>query len=94
MMTMTLKWEEEDGMTLPQALQKITSDAARVLNVVAGKLEIGAPADLCLFDPAAEWRVEPKQLKSQGKNTPFAGMQMRGKVRHTLVNGQSVYQIG
>ncbi|MFO1380538.1 MAG: dihydroorotase [Chitinivorax sp.] len=94
LLPLTLKWAEEAGLPLPQALQKITSDAARVLNVVAGKLEIGAPADLCLFDPAAEWRVEPKQLKSQGKNTPFAGMQMRGKVRHTLVNGQSVYQIG
>lgn len=94
LLPLTLKWAEEAGLPLSQALQKITSDAARVLNVVAGKLEIGAPADLCLFDPAAEWRVEPKQLKSQGKNTPFAGMQMRGKVRHTLVNGQSVYQIG
>ena len=76
---------------MTQALQKITCDSARVLGIDAGKLAVGAPADLCLFDPEAEWRVEPKQLKSQGKNTPFAGSQMRGKVRHTLVNGQPVY---
>jgi len=57
-------------------------------------LDVGAPADLCVFDPDAEWRVEPRQLKSQGKNTPFAGMQMRGKVHHTLVNGQPVFLAG
>ena len=91
LLPLTLKWAEEAGLSLPQALQKITCDSARVLGINAGKLAIGAPADLCLFDPEAEWRVEPKQLKSQGKNTPFAGSQMRGKVRHTLVNGQPVY---
>lgn len=91
LLPLTLKWAEEAGLSFGRALQKITCDSARVLGIAAGKLEIGAPADLCLFDPEIEWRVEPKQLKSQGKNTPFAGSQMRGKVRHTLVNGQPVY---
>lgn len=94
LLPLTLKWAVEAGLPLQQALQKITCDSARVLGIAAGRLEVGAPADLCLFDAEIEWRVEPKQLKSQGKNTPFAGMQMRGKVRHTLVNGQLVYQAG
>ncbi len=94
LLPLTLKWADEAGQPLPAALQKITSDAARILGIAAGRLDVGAPADLCVFDPDAEWRVEPRQLKSQGKNTPFAGMQMRGKVHHTLVNGQPVFLAG
>jgi dihydroorotase len=53
---------------------------------------VGTAADICIFDPLRYWKVEPAALKSQGKNTPFLGMELQGKVRYTLVNGQVVYQ--
>jgi dihydroorotase len=49
-------------------------------------------ADICVFDPAAEWTVEPGALRSQGKHTPFSGYQVTGRVRCTLVGGQLAYQ--
>ena len=48
-----------------------------------------APADICIFDPARYWRVEPPALKSQGKNTPFVGLEVCGKVIMTIVAGTS-----
>jgi dihydroorotase len=45
-----------------------------------------------VFDPARYWKVEPSALKSQGKNTPYTGVEIKGKVRYTLVEGQVVYE--
>ena len=56
-------------------------------DIDAGTLATGHPADVCIFDPAAQWKVEPSALKSQGKNTPFLGLELPGRVRHTLVDG-------
>ena len=53
---------------------------------------IGQTADVCIFDPTTPWRVEAKALKSQGKNTPFLGYEMIGKVRYTLMAGHGVYE--
>ena len=53
---------------------------------------MGAPADICIFDPDGHWRVEPATLRSQGKNTPFIGLEVRGRVRATLVAGQVVHE--
>jgi dihydroorotase len=47
---------------------------------------------LCIFDPEQYWKVEPASLKSQGRNTPFLGMELQGKVRYTLVEGHVVYE--
>lgn len=50
-------------------------------------IEAGAPANLVVFDPRVEWMVEPEQLASKSRNTPYVGMTLRGKVRHTMFNG-------
>lgn len=93
LLPLTLKWAEEAKLPLARALAKITTESARVLGIAAGKLAVGETADVCVFDPEREWKVEPKQLVSQGKNSPFAGLPVRGKVRFTFVNGQLVYAI-
>jgi dihydroorotase len=92
LLPLVLKWAEQDKIALPDALARATLHPARVLGLDAGYLSVGATADVCVFDPAVWWKVEPAALKSQGKNTPFTGLEVQGRVRYTLVNGQVVYQ--
>jgi dihydroorotase len=87
LLPLTLKWAAEERVGLPAALAKITRAPALLLDIDAGTLATGHPADVCVFDPAAHWKVEPAALKSQGKNTPFLGLELPGRVRHTLVDG-------
>ncbi len=91
LLPLLLKWAEEDKLALADALARVTSNPGSLLNPRIGHLSVGAHADVCVFDPAAEWRVEPAALKSQGKNTPFLGMQMQGKVCYTVVEGKTAY---
>ncbi|MGH8649411.1 MAG: dihydroorotase, partial [Burkholderiales bacterium] len=63
-----------------------------VLDIDAGHVTPGHAADICLFDPERHWKVAPESLKSQGKNTPYIGLEVKGKVRYTLVDGQVVYE--
>jgi len=92
LLPLALKWAEECGVSLQQALAKVTHAPARIMGIDAGHLSPGATADVCVFDPEAWWRVEPGALLSQGKNTPFAGLEMRGQVRFTLVGGHIVFE--
>ena len=92
LLSLTLKWADEARIPLSVALTRVTSEPARILGISAGTIASGASADLCVFDPQARWKVEPAMLKSQGKNTPFAGYEMSGKVRFTLVEGHVVYE--
>jgi dihydroorotase len=92
LLPLVLKWAEQEKLGLSAALARATVQPARILGLDAGHLSIAAAADLCIFDPLAYWKVEPAALKSQGKNTPFTGMEVQGKVRYTLVDGKVVYQ--
>jgi len=91
LLPLTLKWGRESGLDLAATLARVTSEPARVLGVDAGRLIPGANADICLFDPAARWVVEPGRLVSQGRNTPFLGVELEGRVVRTLVGGRTVY---
>jgi dihydroorotase len=91
---LALQWGEETKQPLPATLAKLTSapvavlgDALGSLASSAGRLVAGGVADLCVFDPGERWIVEPQALKSQGKHTPFAGHELPGRVRCTLVSG-------
>jgi len=92
LLPLALKWAEESRLPLTQGLARITCEPARILGINAGKLAVGGTADVCVFDPAQYWKVEPKALKSQGKNTPFTGLEVKGKVRYTLIEGQLTYE--
>jgi dihydroorotase len=80
------------GVSLPLAIARITADPARVLRLDVGHLSPGHRADLCVFSPHESWNVTSSALKSQGKNTPFQKMELTGKVKITLVEGQVVYE--
>jgi len=92
LLPLTLKWAQEERLPLAEALSRITAAPARVLGLQAGHLSPGADADVCVFDPQAHWRVEGPDLRSQGKNTPFLGLELPGRVRYTLVGGQVVHE--
>ncbi len=92
LLPLTLKWAAAEKVPLPAALARITTQPAAILGVDAGHLAIGQSADICMFDPEAHWIVAPTALRSQGKNTPFLGLEVPGKVRATLVGGQVVYE--
>ena len=92
LLPLTLKWAETQRLSLAEALARITSEPARILGVQAGRIAIGAPADLALFDPRSVFRVSAESLRSQGKNTPFLGYELAGRVRYTLVDGKVVYE--
>ena len=92
LLPLALKWGSERKLPLARTLARVTSDAARILGVPTGRIEAGAPADLIVFDPHAPWRITPEALKSQGKNSPFLGYELAGRVRATMVAGNVVYE--
>lgn len=93
LLPLVLKWAEQDSVPLLKALAIVTSNPAQLLGVKTGHLSVGAHADVCVFDPNTIWKIEPSALKSQGKNTPFNGYTMQGRVRHTIVEGHIAYSI-
>ncbi|MBE0632879.1 MAG: amidohydrolase family protein, partial [Burkholderia vietnamiensis] len=92
LLSLTVKWADETGTPLAQALRRITAAPADVLQLPAGRLTEGGAADLCVFDPRAHWRVEPRALKSQGHNSPFLGYELPACVRATLVGGHVAFE--
>lgn len=64
---------------------------ADILGIRKGSLEPGADADLVIFNPDEAWSVDPAAFQSKGRNTPFAGMTLRGKVKYTIAGGKIVY---
>ena len=100
LLSLALKWAETLGTNghaggdrhLFKALQRVTSDPARVAGLDAGHLRVGAAADEVLFDPAERWLVEAGALASQGKHTPSLGYEMPGRVKATIAAGQLAYE--
>jgi len=91
LLPLTLKWATEMKLPLSKALARITVDPARVLGINAGTLSVGAAADVCIFDPEAEVLISRSNLKSLGKNTPFLGYSLPGRVKATLLDGKLIY---
>ena len=103
LLSLALKWGQDSGVGLGPALARVTCAPVRVLGdalgslaASAGRLVEGGVADVCIFDPAATWRLQPAVLKSQGKHTPFSfastGMALPGRVRATLVAGTMAHE--
>ena len=102
LLSLALKWAQDERLPLADALQRITNRPVAVLGEAlgslaggAGRLVEGGVADLCVFDPQAVWTVQPGALRSQGRHTPFdfeaTGMALPGRVRATVVAGSLAY---
>ena len=80
-------------LPLSDILRKMTINPACILRLpTKGRLAIGADADVVIFDPDEVWTVDPEQFASKGRNTPFAGKELKGKVKYTIVGGKIIYQ--
>ncbi|MEK8089786.1 dihydroorotase [Thermithiobacillus plumbiphilus] len=91
LLPLVLRLVDEGVLDLKDALARVTTGPARILGISAGTLAVGAPADLCLFDPEARFVVDPERFLSRGKNSPYGGWELRGVVRHTFVGGRQVF---
>jgi dihydroorotase len=92
LLPLALKWGEAHKLPLAATLARISTEPARILGLDAGRVAPGAPADLAIFDPLGAFHIAPQTLRSQGKNTPFLGYELSGRVRYTLVAGNIVYE--
>ena len=92
LLALTLKWAQQEKVDLLTSIALVSLACAKILGIPAGNLSLNSDADICIFDAKQYWKISPSALKSQGKNTPFNGLEMAGKVKFTLVHGQVVYQ--
>jgi len=91
---MVLSLVHNGRIDLPTLVDRLTWGPARIIDhkgLGLGTLRKGAPGDVAIFDPAAEWTVDPAKFLSRGKNTPLDGMTLRGNVVATIVAGVAVY---
>lgn len=92
LLPLTLRLVDEQLLSLAAALACLTYKPASILGIEAGTLAPGTKADVCIFDPEQYWTVSETTLQSRGKNSPFLGWELKGKVRYTLLDGRLVYE--
>ncbi len=83
---------EPGVITLERLIELMTVAGANILDLPAGRLYEGGPADITIFDPKAEWIVDPNEFASLSRNTPFTGDTLHGLVQRTICNGETVYE--
>ena len=80
-------------MKLPEIIKRMTYTPASILHLSSkGRLSLGSDADITIFDPEEVWTIDPEQFASKARNTPFAGREVKGKVKYTIVGGNVIYQ--
>ncbi|MFV0292237.1 MAG: dihydroorotase [Paracoccus sp. (in: a-proteobacteria)] len=86
-----LRLYHQGGLSLPQLFRAMSLKPACRLGLDCGRLSVGAPADLVLFDPDLPFLMDRFALESKSKNTPFDGARMQGRVMGTWVGGERVF---
>jgi dihydroorotase len=92
MLTAGLRLVHSGELSLITLLKAMSSRPAEILGLPGGTLRTGAPADVIVFDPDLPWVLDPTELKSKCKNTPFDEAKMQGRVVRTVVAGRTVYE--
>jgi dihydroorotase len=84
------------ALTLLEAVRRLSTAPARLLGLGdhGGPVAPGRPAHLVVFDPSALWTIEPTRFRSKGRNTPFGGRRVRGRVLHTFLRGRPTVRDG
>jgi len=94
LLPLSLELYHNRHLPLIEVLRRLTVNPARILGLGVGRLIPGAPADLVLFDPDAEWTIDTDRFRSKSKNAPFDGRPVRGRVRLTVVDGRTIFEGG
>lgn len=84
---------DQQLLTLPQLVEKLTLGPARILGLDDGTLEIGTQADICVFDPEQRWTLTAETMRSGGHNTPYLNQELKGRVTATLLDGRIVHRL-
>jgi dihydroorotase len=92
MLSAGLRLVHSEELSLITLLKAMSSRPAEILGLPGGTLRTGAPADVIVFDPDLPWVLDPTELKSKCKNTPFDEARMQGRVVRTVVAGRTVYE--
>ena len=92
LLPLTLALTDEGVLGLSEAIALLTHRPADVLGIDAGRLGVGDTADVCIIDLQARWTLEAERMISRGRNSPFLGRPMHGRVTHTLVGGRLVHE--
>ncbi len=90
-LSLTLRLVDRGFLGLSEAIERVTVGPATVLGLEKGTLKVGADADITIVDKDREWIVDSNLFFSKGRNTPFEGWSMKGKVVKTIVKGKVVY---
>ena len=88
---LSMEMVEQGVITLQEMIAMLTSRPAQLFKLDKGTLSVGREADVTIFDPAAEYKIDIQSFKSRSKNSPFDGRQVRGRICHTLLKGKIVY---
>ncbi|HSW13856.1 MAG TPA: dihydroorotase, partial [Solimonas sp.] len=91
LLPLALRYAGDVGLAPLELAARLCSGPAAIAELAAGSLAVGASADLLLLDPKARWRLQAGSLLSAGRNTPFDGSEMHGRVVRTLIRGQTVH---
>jgi dihydroorotase len=92
LLPLTLSLVNRGELSRLSAIAALTTNPADVIGMDAGHLSIGGIADLCIVDPGREWQVEVRNMISRGRNSPFIGWTLSGRVEMTLRAGRVIYQ--
>lgn len=91
LLSAALRLVHSDRISLPRLLRALSTKPAEILGLDAGRLKVGSPADLIVFDPDAPYVLDKRQLKSLSKNSPFDEARLEGQVTFTIVAGRIVF---
>ena len=80
-------------LTINELIARMSTEPAKIFHLPGGTLAVGAPADVVVLDPAAQWTVEPAAFRSKSRNTPFTGRALSGRAVLTLVAGKTVHDL-
>ena len=91
LLALSLELHHDRHLDLLGVVRLLTLNPAQILRLPVGRLAVGAPADLVLFDPDLDWQIRPDDFLSKSKNAPFDDRPVRGRVQRTMVDGRTIF---
>ena len=92
LLALSLELYHNRHLDMIELIRLLTVNPAGILRLPVGRLAVGAPADLVLFDPDHPWKICPDEFRSKSKNAPFDDRPVRGRVRLTIVDGRTIFR--